>query len=119
MKTIRFGTFETNSSSSHSLLIMSEEEYKKLCNEELYLGEYFDLISREQFLEDIKEKLDDEELENWNGSDEELLNSYNNMNPWDRREIGTNLQDLDASIEVTHYTSKSGDKVVGVAIYEY
>ena len=32
MKTIRLGTFETNSSSTHSMVICSEEEYEKWAN---------------------------------------------------------------------------------------
>lgn len=37
MKTIRANTFETNSSSTHSMIILTEEEYNKLESGELYL----------------------------------------------------------------------------------
>lgn len=40
MKTIRVGTFETNSSSTHSITMCMEEEYKKWENGELYYIPY-------------------------------------------------------------------------------
>ena len=39
MKTIRLGTFETNSSSTHSLNIATEEEFTRWKNEELLYDE--------------------------------------------------------------------------------
>ena len=47
MKTIRANTFETNSSSTHSLIILTEEEEQKLDSGELYLSTKYntDLIT--------------------------------------------------------------------------
>lgn len=39
MLNIRFGAFETNSSSVHSLIMCSAEEYEKLKNGELYIDD--------------------------------------------------------------------------------
>lgn len=38
MKTIRNSTFETNSSSTHALIILSKEEYKDFCNDKIALN---------------------------------------------------------------------------------
>jgi len=40
MKQVRHGVFETNSSSTHSLVICTTEEYKKFENGELLLDEW-------------------------------------------------------------------------------
>ena len=44
MVNIRYGTFETNSSSVHSLMIATDEEYKKLVAGELYIDSYHDIF---------------------------------------------------------------------------
>ena len=38
MKTIRNATFETNSSSTHALVILSKQEYKDFCNDKIALN---------------------------------------------------------------------------------
>lgn len=48
MYTIRQSVFETNSSSTHSLILCSDEDYKKLRNEELFIGEDDELTTKEQ-----------------------------------------------------------------------
>lgn len=46
---IRAGVFETNSSSTHSLVICSKEEYEKLQKGELFIDYYYDkLISSKE-----------------------------------------------------------------------
>ena len=40
MKTIRYGTFETNSSSTHTLVMMSKAEYVKFKAGETYFLDY-------------------------------------------------------------------------------
>lgn len=99
MKTIRANTFETNSSSTHSMIILTEEEYNKLESGELYLYDD-EVITKEEakniflkhmnkdkyeydndlsFEENIKNYLDEFEyysseypqsLENWKEEDE-------------------------------------------------
>lgn len=56
MKKIRFNTFETNSSSTHSLTICTKEDYKKWENGELY---YYDerLVSKEEADNIIRENI--------------------------------------------------------------
>lgn len=51
---IRQGTFETNSSSTHSIVICNQEEYDKLQNNELFVKYYSgEIVKREQVVDDI------------------------------------------------------------------
>lgn len=45
MKTIRYGVFETNSSSTHSLIICTDEEYQKWIDGEMILDRDFEKIA--------------------------------------------------------------------------
>lgn len=47
---VRYGCFETNSSSVHSLIIANEEEYKQLLNGELFM-DYNSFISKNEAIE--------------------------------------------------------------------
>ena len=49
---IRYGCFETNSSSTHSLIIANDEEYKKLKSGELFIR-YEGFVSREEVIQSI------------------------------------------------------------------
>lgn len=54
---VRIGTFETNSSSTHSLIICSEEEYSKLQTEELLIDiEEDELVTEDDAIERIKKR---------------------------------------------------------------
>lgn len=44
MKTVRFGAFETNSSSTHSLIICTDEEYQKWVDGEMILDRDYEKI---------------------------------------------------------------------------
>ena len=49
---IRYGVFETNSSSVHSLIMCNDDEYKHFMNNELFYDKWTDsFISREEALE--------------------------------------------------------------------
>lgn len=49
MKQIRIGTFETNSSSTHSLVVCTEEEYNKWLEGEILVTDYGDIVTKEQY----------------------------------------------------------------------
>ena len=53
MKQMRFNTFETNSSSTHSLVICTEKEFKDLKSGKLYIidGEMKDLAEARKYIE--------------------------------------------------------------------
>lgn len=51
---IRQGTFETNSSSTHSIVICNQEEHDKLQKNELFVKYYSgEIVKREQVVDDI------------------------------------------------------------------
>lgn len=49
MKQIRIGTFETNSSSTHSLVVCTEEEYNKWLKGEILVTIYGNIVTKEQY----------------------------------------------------------------------
>ncbi len=56
---VRYGCFETNSSSVHSLIIANEEEYKQLINGELFM-DYDNFISKNEAIEILLNYIADE-----------------------------------------------------------
>lgn len=65
MKTIRFGTFETNSSSEHSVSLFNADEIKDFKEGREYYDTYSGFISIESWKEDLKEtkyNITDEQL---------------------------------------------------------
>lgn len=91
-KNIRYGVWETNSSLSHSLMIMSEKEYEKLiemCNDDNYKWDVWD----EKWVS--TQGLTEEELESWHYRDDYF--------------------DEEAEYEVKFYTTEHGDKVVAIS----
>ena len=65
MKTIRFGTFETNSSSEHSVSLYNAAEIKDFREGREYYDSYSGFTSVESWKEDLKEKkynITDEQL---------------------------------------------------------
>ena len=111
MKTIRKNIFETNSSSTHSLTILSDEKAEKWMNDECYMydNECYTLeetldIMQDAFPETTKEELHEHRLDCFECypvlySEWQNLLSYN----------------LEESIDT--YTSKSGDKLIIFSAY--
>ena len=91
MKKIRFNTFETNSSSTHSLTICTKEEYNKWKDGELIFDNYKDkLISR-----DKKESEDDYRYKTFEG--------------W--------LDDDYSETFVQNYTTPNGEEIIAFGKY--
>ena len=57
---LRKGTFETNSSSTHSIVLMLEDEYQQYINHKLFLDEDGDLHTRAEILDEVREYLTNE-----------------------------------------------------------
>lgn len=131
---IRRGTFETNSSSTHSLTICDEYEFKKWKNGELlfdYWNDKFvervDLTDKqkkeaEKKYNDIKscyykdwEDLSDDEKSRW-------YNKYqleNELVDEDTKTYDDYFDELYLETFVEEYTTKNGDKVVCFGKYGY
>lgn len=91
---IRRGTFETNSSSVHSITMCSETDYDKWVNGELLYDRWSD---------DLVEKTPERE----NGEDHQYL-TYKQFNDWEYMEYETYKR--------TH-TTPNGEKVVAFGYY--
>lgn len=136
MRQVRHGVFETNSSSTHSLTICTEEEFNKWTNGELMFDTYDEKlvevntkISEEQkvyakgYYEKSKkvfwkswEQLSEEEIEAW------YVKYMTDMNKVDVYRYQTRdqfLYDSDLSTFTQHYKSPSGEKFVAFGKYGY
>lgn len=91
MKQVRIGVFETNSSSTHSMVICTEEEFNKWMKGEVLMNLYEDTLVPV------------------NEIPSEDMYDYGTVEQWEG--------DLESSR--VNYTSKSGDKIVILAKYGY
>ena len=92
---IRNGVFETNSSSVHSLCIVSEDEFDKWKKEKLIYDYY-----NEELVDASKAEEDDDEYRYYTFDD-----FFHN---WERMEYETFTQ---------NYTSESGDRIIAFGYY--
>lgn len=129
MKTTRYGTFETNSSSTHSLLILSDKEQRLLDNEELYITSAYDydLLTKEEYKQKMTSEMVNFDCYNPELSFEENLAKFKDSDTYgdNRNEFPRTLEELiDYKTEYLehdfdHYTSKSGDQIIIHAFYGY
>ena len=123
MKTIRANTFETNSSSTHSMIILTEEENEKLNSGELYLNNTYDatIITKEEAYKIFLEVMEsDNYMQDSEYSLEENIKDYLE-NCDDRYELPCSLDNWTyedyLATDINHYTSPSGDKLVIICKY--
>lgn len=134
MKTqVRCGVFETNSSSTHSLSITTEETYEKWKNGELLYDEYKDEFiectnlddsqkeEAKNYYEDKRrdywkdwEQLTDSEKDSWYVKYAKTIENNNDGMTYDEYMYHGNLETYSR-----HYTSPSGDKLVIFGEYGY
>lgn len=117
---IRYGVFETNSSSTHSLCVAQNDEIEKLKNEELLINlgwcrkKY--LISYKEAMEELMEHIheygdDKEDLEIVASGDKEEI--YRLMYEYDIAERFKNyLQSEYLEPYAEEFTTKNGDRVL-------
>ena len=105
MKTVRLGTFETNSSSTHSITMCMESDYEKWKNGEMYWHRWNDeLVSKEEVEKEMAKLRDefiadnpdfDENNEEWKEELEQYINedktyyTYEEFNDYDYIEYET------------------------------
>lgn len=113
MQTIRRAVFETNSSSTHSITIVSKEEFDKFKRGELFIGEHDDKFStREQVISRCKKFIKESLL---NPEDEDEFNEILDSNGYKTYDTYMNEGYLESFIE--SYTTKSGDEIVAFGVY--
>ena len=132
---IRRGVFETNSSSTHSLTMCSEEEFEAWKRGEVLFQAY----GKENFIsvtklsehdkkmaqEDYEENKDDFQKD-WNDLSEDAKQKYytkyakeNDIIDEDAKTYDQYMNDGDLETFVQRYTSKNGDKIVAFGEYGY
>ena len=103
---IRMGTFETNSSSVHSLTIVGKDEFDKFkAGELLWYRDGDKIVSKEELIEILKKWYEEEEIDD--DAISENSYSYDNIG-------GGEYETFEQE-----YTTKSGDKVVAFGYYGY
>lgn len=105
-------TFETNSSSTHSITICSQETYDKWCDGKVLFGDWNqDFIEAEELsAEDQKDYTTEYVLRN---KKKKSYDEYLTRDEWlVRHNSGTETFS-------EYYTTKSGDKIVAFGYYGY
>ena len=124
MRTVRRGTFETNSSSTHSITMCMESDYEKWKNGEMYWHRWNDeLVSKEEVEKEMAKLRDefiadnpdfDENNEEWKEKLEQCINedkmyyTYEEFNDYDYIEYET---------FVDTFETPQGEKVVSFGYY--
>lgn len=136
MRHVRNGVFETNSSSTHSLTICTEEEFKKWKSGELLFDDWNDCFAdavtlTPQDKEDARnyylsnkgsywkdwEQLSEEEIESWYVS---YSNKYLRKRNYDNLQTYKEwIENYDLEKFEYSYTTPSGDKIVAFGKYGY
>jgi len=116
MKSVRRGVFETNSSSTHSLTICSDEDFQKFKKGEVMLKTYPEehFVTREEAIKELKDKnyfdVEDE-------SDEDQVNECLRDNECLSYTDWSEDDELETFMKT--YTTKGGEKVVAFGKYGY
>lgn len=124
MKTVRLGTFETNSSSTHSITMCMESDYEKWKNGELYWHRWNDkLVSKEEVEKEMAKLREefiadnpdfDENNEEWKEELEQYINedktyyTYEEFNDYNYLEYETFKE---------QFETPNGEKVVSFGYY--
>ena len=132
---VRCGVFETNSSSTHSLVICSEEEFEAWERGELLFQEYGseNFISvtslsdhNKQMAEEDYEERKDEFQKDWKDLSKKAKQKYyakyakeNDIIDEDAKIYEEYMHGGELETFVQRYTSKSGDKIVAFGKYGY
>lgn len=112
-KIIRKRTFETNSSSTHSLTFMTRDQFEKWKNEELYKDPNSDeLYTKEENKQMIKEVAEEHGI-----TEEEVMENYREYDlPVSYEEW---CDDEFLETDSYSYTTEHGDEIIAVCKYGY
>lgn len=119
---IRFGVFETNSSSVHSVTVLSDEEYRAYRRGDLYLDNSANLYTKEDVNEYLETNKKDA-IKRWKDSGlESYIHRYHsNLDEYVRacRKEAMYLFN-DSEWEIEHRAREiNGQKVHAISIYSY
>lgn len=120
---VRQGTFETNSSSTHSITMCMESDYEKWKNGEMYWDKWNDsLVSkdevekendklREQFISEHPDF--DETDEEWKEELEDYINDYSDYYTYE------DFNDLEYETYKDTFKTPNGEEVIAFGYYGY
>lgn len=128
MKQIRLGTFETNSSSTHSLIICTEDQYDKLGSKYFIDCDSNMVVTKEEAINKLKANHEgDENFDKL--SDEDMVCFINNGYLPSNDNIERDWDDPVGSfgdwageyleLDKNSFTTPSGDKMVAICKYGY
>lgn len=112
MKTIRKGVFETNSSSTHSICICTDEEFNAWADKKLFWDKYEEtFITIEEVIHQLREGGEE-------GTDEELTEKIlENPSEFELDTLDTWGEDYENDHNI--YTTKSGETLHILCYYGY
>lgn len=120
LKQIRQGVFETNSSSTHAVAIISDDEYKQYKSGELRLSRHGELISVQEYQ---KEQRQQRELARKNfESNKNLKTSYGGDfdKYWENVKTSYMYEYDESQMDVEHAEKIiNGEKVHAISVYGY
>lgn len=137
MRQIRRMTFETNSSSTHSLTMVSQETFDKWCDGQVLLNDWNDdfIEAQELTSDDYEEAGAKYELckgkyyKSWDELSKEEQKEYtteyvlrnNKKNNYSEYVTRSEWLDRHSNLETftQHYTTENGDKIVAFGYYGY
>lgn len=114
-KQIRAGVFETNSSSTHTLSIMSRKDYERWQKGDLYLSDD-KLYTKEEVINKLQERDKRYKYEPKDYSDEDV---FDDERMYDYETYGEWREDEYLEIYVKDYTTENGDEIVAFGKYGY
>jgi hypothetical protein len=108
MKQIRIGVFETNSSSTHSLTVLSKEDYDKWVTGKVYVSLKDEVYYSK---EEIEKEFSDQITKWYDGNVDDFIAG----------EFLTYQKHLNTDMETfeTKYTTKNGDEIMIFGKYGY
>lgn len=115
MKVIRLGMFETNSSSTHTMVIMSESEFDKWEKGEILKYKWNDTFVSKEESENIINQLKQDCAKKYNVDENEISyliyenEEYEEKIPLTYEEFN-DWKDLEC--DINYYTTNSGEKLV-------
>jgi hypothetical protein len=123
---IRFGVFETNSSSTHAVAVMTDEEYQKYKKGEVLISRYGDVMTKEEYEAEVKaekKKLLDKAEDNWNKYYKDRSH-YKSIEEYkealEEEETDTEYNFDTDNMEVEHAEREVGGvKVHAISVYGY
>ena len=133
MLVARRNTFETNSSSTHSLIMCSGDEYEQLKNGDALIKDHSSVVNRSNKLDEIIDnKYTLEEYLNYckeyNLNAEDVNTIFDNIDDLNEEEIieTSDLCTLDTFLDNEYledfrksYTTKNGEKIIAFGLYGY